>query len=278
MLEALDPRLLRHYNAQLQATVNAGISKPVVELWVLLYKEADRSPTAYFDGAASAFAQTQVAVWGDRARDRALPRLPAALDADWGYKHTTDKHLRTYFYQHTGLYLWLQQFGRAYPSLRYLWRMEPDVMLTGSLGSLISRSSRDATSDLLLPKTIPRSQAPRYGCSREDYRHDEVYGQIFSQPSERAQPHEPFSGGAGGPAYTPGTAVHTPSAALHTPGLARASVPCTTHWTLNTPLLRLVGPRDEPVFALVPVARLSVRFVNETLGQVRGGYGKRLLG
>lgn len=262
VLEALEPRLLRHYNAQLQVTVNAGLSKPVVELWVLFYKEADRSPSAYFDGAASALAQTQIAVWGDQARDRALPRLPGALAASWGFQQQTDAHLRTYFYQHTGLYLWLRQFGSAYPSLRYLWRMEPDVMLTGSLGSLISFSARDRTSDLLLPKATSRLHAPRYGCSKQRYRPDEAYGQRLPQPSERVQPPGESSGG-------PGAAIHTTNTALHT---HEAWVPpCTTHWTLNTPLLRLVRPQDEPVFALVPIARLSVRFVTETLGQVRVG-------
>jgi len=240
-VEAVEQRMLSHYHTQLAATINAGLKKPVAELWLLLYSRKDSRGGAYFDAAASGAAQTQVAVWGDRARDRAFPRASRALATHWGYRVQKDVHLKTYFYQHTGLYLWLREFRSAYRNLRFLWRMEPDVMLTGPLGQLLSLSARDQASDLLLPRLTGRNITPYYGCTKKRYRPHEAWGAYPPEP-DPAHPH----------------------------------VMCTTHWVANTPLLNMTRPGAGPVFALVPVGRYSIRFINETMRTVRAATFRSL--
>lgn len=228
-LKDVEPPLLRRYQKELAETVNAGRARPRAEIWVLLYQPKDRSKVAYFDLTASTELRAQIAVWGDLARDHALPEMKKALDNHWGFQHPNETYLKTYFYQHTGLFLWFCEFRGAYPALKFIWRMEPDVMVSDTLGSLLIRSARDQISDVLLPKLSSRSQAPLYGCSKQRFRIGEKYGEELH---------------------------------LRTSG---QESPCTTHWTLNTPILHLTRHGEQPVFTIVPVGRFSVRFITETM-------------
>lgn len=82
-------------------------------------------------------------------------------------------HIRRYFYFHSSLLLWNQSFGQHYPALRYMWRLEPDVLFAGSWATLLERTdpmtishhpgrttTRDA--DVLLPRVTLQDHDPGY--------------------------------------------------------------------------------------------------------------------
>eukprot|EP00967_Tisochrysis_lutea_P006657 scaffold7916_cov31-Tisochrysis_lutea.AAC.3 len=54
---------------------------------------------------------------------------------------------------HASLLLWNDTFAHAYPNYERLWRIEPDVMFTGNMSSLLARSAH-VQSDLLLPHYV----------------------------------------------------------------------------------------------------------------------------
>lgn len=156
-------------------------------------------------------------MWSNRARDAALPAVAPALAAHWGYRQQRVDYLRTYYYQHVGLLLWHRTFGTAYTALRYFWRMEPDVLYTGSLGAMLAAASRDTTSDALLPPASSQKRSPHYGCHRAQLRPDEVWEEKLDAPSGRCDT-------------------------------------CVTHWTLNWPLVSSIPPEHRSC-SLVLVGR-----------------------
>ena len=56
---------------------------------------------------------------------------------------------------------WLDEHGKSYPNVRYLWRSEPDVAFSGSIDALLELSARDEA-DVLLPATRSREEQPHY--------------------------------------------------------------------------------------------------------------------
>ena len=151
-VSAMDARLLHHYTLQLRDAVRTA-------LWVLLYRPA----LEQVETGESVALGLPVCAWGDGALRRELPRLSeqigriARLGEGLGegnegrYSSTKTKaNQGRYFWFHSTLLLWNVSFGHAYPSLRFLWRVEPDVVYAGSLGMLVKRTSI-TRSDLLMP-------------------------------------------------------------------------------------------------------------------------------
>jgi hypothetical protein len=63
---------------------------------------------------------------------------------------------------HASLLLWNDSLAHAYPNYVHLWRIEPDVMFSGNMSSLLARSAR-VTSDILLAHYVRRDWDRRVG-------------------------------------------------------------------------------------------------------------------
>lgn len=63
---------------------------------------------------------------------------------------------------HASLLLWNDTLAHAYPNYQSLWRIEPDVMFSGNMSSLLALSAR-VPSDLLLPAYVRREWDRRMG-------------------------------------------------------------------------------------------------------------------
>ena len=151
-VSAVDARLLHHYALQLQDAARTA-------LWVLLY----RPELEQIESGESAALGLPVCAWGDGALRRELPVLSeqigriGSLGEGLGHENEgrysaskTKANQGRYFWFHSTLLLWNASFGHAYPALRYLWRVEPDVVYAGSLGILARRAS-STRADLLMP-------------------------------------------------------------------------------------------------------------------------------
>ena len=57
---------------------------------------------------------------------------------------------------HTSLLLWNDTLAHAYPRYKYVWRIEPDVMYSGNMSSLLQQSSKMRT-DVVLPRYIRKA-------------------------------------------------------------------------------------------------------------------------
>ena len=151
-IDKTDERLLRHYRAQLAH----GMAAPA-ELWLLLMATPSSAPFARASAATAAAPARALGVptfvWSEMGLHARLPALAAAVNRSLRTlaAERVQNHAR-YYYYHASLLLWLEvcASARTYPAIRYLWRLEPDVVFTGSLATLVGRSARVA-SDVLLP-------------------------------------------------------------------------------------------------------------------------------
>ena len=145
-----DEVLLRHYQRQLAA--GATSMQVHAQLWLMLMV----TPTY---GAVELGERTfeslgvPVLAWSEAGLHRGLPGLAAAVPRSLRTMALEkDPNHARYFFFHATLLLWHQVCGaREYPRLRYVWRLEPDVVFAGSLASLLELSAR-APADLLLPR------------------------------------------------------------------------------------------------------------------------------
>lgn len=100
-----------------------------------------------------------VCLWSEKDVFRAFPRIPEAMQTSKAFNRTIRAHeapyIAQYFWFHASLAVWRRWHGDAYPSARYLWRLEPDVVYAGHLRSLL-RWSELITVDVLLPNLIRR--------------------------------------------------------------------------------------------------------------------------
>ena len=144
-----DEVLLRHYQRQLAA--GATSMNVHAQLWLMLMV----TPTY---GAVELGERTfeslgvPVLAWSEAGLHRGLPGLAAAVRRSLRTmaQEMNPNHSR-YFFFHATLLLWHLVCGaREYPRLRYVWRLEPDVVFAGSLASLLQLSTR-TPADLLLP-------------------------------------------------------------------------------------------------------------------------------
>jgi len=154
-IEPNDERLLLRYKTELDA----------VPLWVLYLRPKSRQPLAL---QRLRTAGVPNFVWSRHKIGSQLPSLAAALaraerDNASAYSQTPEPNLKLYFFMHSALLLWLRAHGSSYPRLRYMWRLEPDVLFAGPLAQLVSLAAQHvATTDVLLPKLWLQENVPRY--------------------------------------------------------------------------------------------------------------------
>uniref|UniRef100_A0A7S3ATT2 Hexosyltransferase n=1 Tax=Haptolina ericina TaxID=156174 RepID=A0A7S3ATT2_9EUKA len=67
-----------------------------------------------------------------------------------------------YYWLHASLLLWHTRFGAAYRDLKYIWRIEPDTVFTGSIDRLLSQA-KAMRSDVLLPGARDEGEVLNYG-------------------------------------------------------------------------------------------------------------------
>mmetsp|Transcript_50982 Transcript_50982/g.108939 ORF Transcript_50982/g.108939 Transcript_50982/m.108939 type:complete len:320 (-) Transcript_50982:231-1190(-) len=154
-LDTVDARLYLHYSRQLRFALQPTRTR----LWLLLYQSklpdvriAPAEATAIEGGACS---------WGDGALRAVFPRLASAIDTNADISRTPQVNHRRYWWFHASLLLWNRSFGHAYPRLRYWWRVEPDVLFSGSWADLLLRTSR-RDEDVVLPRLISYAHDPTY--------------------------------------------------------------------------------------------------------------------
>eukprot|EP00966_Prymnesium_polylepis_P009615 221900-Prymnesium_polylepis.1 len=153
VLAPLDIRLFRHYSRQLRYAQPPSMAR----LWVLLYRPDEEGVQALLEQSRDI--EAGACVWGDGTVRRALPALAANAERDAA--NTPDPNHRRYFWFHSSLLLWNRTFGHAYPNVRYLWRVEPDVLFAGSWTSLLGLADRQEA-DLVLPQLTTHTAHPGY--------------------------------------------------------------------------------------------------------------------
>lgn len=140
------------------------------QLWLLLLAARGSRLTSKMHSLG-----VPVFMWSEPALGMRIPRLRAAFDRSLQALATeTDLNHVRYYWFHFSLLLWHQQCGREYPRLRYVWRLEPDVVFAGSLATLLQLSSR-ASADLLLPALWSFEQ------TSQRYRHWEANAEPLRQ-------------------------------------------------------------------------------------------------
>jgi len=151
-LDCTDARLINHHAIDLRdAPQIAG------ELWLMLLDEltsAEASQARCSSPNATATAQAigaGVCLWRPEHLFAAYPGLVAGLNTSSAYANETDYHMRRYYWLHASLMLWHARYAETYSTARFYWRMEPDVVFSGRLSSLLNRTAADP-SDLLLHK------------------------------------------------------------------------------------------------------------------------------
>ena len=216
-LTPLDVRLYRHYSRQLR------YSQSRARLWVLLYQPAQDGVQSLPD--ASKEVEAGVCVWGDGTLRRALPALAARTAG--ASANTPDPNHRRYFWFHSSLLLWNRTFGHAYPNVRYLWRVEPDVLFAGSWTELVGLADRQQSVDLLLPHLTTHAAHP---------------GVIPCDPNPGPQAGCPHPSAGSFDAHSAPHCGQYP------------------HWGRNKHILRRI-PREEWVYSLVSIGRFSRRFM-----------------
>ena len=151
-IEPNDERLLLRYKTELAE----------VPLWILFLRPKSRQPLAL---QRLRTAGVPNFVWNRHKIGSQLPRLAAALaraerDNGSAYSQTPEPNLKLYFFMHSALLLWLRAHGASYPRLRYMWRLEPDVLFAGPLSHLVSLAAQHVSADVLLPKLWLQENVP----------------------------------------------------------------------------------------------------------------------
>ena len=138
-VQAVDLHIWRVHARQLDSSSSA-------RLWVLLLaQEPEPTKLPWADR------ELPVCVWRYEHALWRLPKLATALADPLGpAAREVDPHLRRYYYMHTSLLLWWEAAGHRVPSLRFIWRVEPDVLFSGPWPTLL-RLANASDADLLLP-------------------------------------------------------------------------------------------------------------------------------
>ncbi len=89
---------------------------------------------------------TPVCIWSLENLYRLFPTLRDAIANSASYKQTGG-YLAFYFWFHQSLIYWLKMYRNQFPHVKYLWRIEPDVLFSGDISQArdaISADLRDA--------------------------------------------------------------------------------------------------------------------------------------
>eukprot|EP00965_Chrysotila_dentata_P074490 2460155-Pleurochrysis_carterae.AAC.5 len=146
-----------HRSKQMSISINARVSS----LQMMLYRPWEAGVLA---GAASDELGEGVCVWGDAALRTLFPRLAVSIDTHQGMASTPEANHRRYFWFHASLMVWNASFGHAYPNVKYWWRIEPDVLFSGSWAALLRHTlahPRSGSDDVLLPRLTTYMQDPK---------------------------------------------------------------------------------------------------------------------
>lgn len=156
MMDHRDLALYRLYSRELQ-------SQPKTSFWaILLHSGYDKMSRVQLtltkaDKCCQACAENIIA-YGEQAVWRMYPRLGEAVKAhpdiqEWESRGQDYKYIGFYHWFHASMAMWYAHYGNCFHELKYVWRLEPDVLWTGTIDTLISLASEDTTSDVLLPTT-----------------------------------------------------------------------------------------------------------------------------
>lgn len=155
-----DERMLRHMGSQLEGTPALH-----AQLWLLLLVDPE-GPSPFERASARTKAEPaaslgcRIFLWTERALAARLPSLADAFNRTLGTLTMEEGNHALYHYLHAVLVLWNQLCGRDYPRLKYLWRLEPDVVFAGSLATLLEATAR-SEADVLLPAYWSYAQSAR---------------------------------------------------------------------------------------------------------------------
>ena len=157
-----DERMLHRMGLQLD-----GAPALHAQLWLLLLVDPE-GPSPFERASARTMAEPaeslgcRLFLWTERALAARLPDLADAFNRTlWTLTMEEGNH-GLYHYLHAVLVLWNQLCGRDYPRLKYVWRLEPDVVFAGSLATLLEATAR-SEADVLLPAYWSHAQsAVRY--------------------------------------------------------------------------------------------------------------------
>lgn len=160
-----DAVILQHYAKSVR-------QMPDVALWLLLFDNgvADVERYAAEVRSSESMHGLPVGLWGEGDVRRLYPRMHTSLQRSarngsielmgrsrHGPRNRGEMptYLRYYYFFHTSLLVWHAVHGHAFPHLKFVWRLEMDVLYAGSrsIGGLVSQPMRSAHAewDLLLP-------------------------------------------------------------------------------------------------------------------------------
>jgi hypothetical protein len=166
---SLDGCVADRADAQLlEMSVRELLHMPSTGVWLSLYSvgyenvsrvrlAGSSSPQSNAAGTCTGTCADGIYVWGEKAIWKRYPRLAEALKTH-PYMQREVSYLQKYYWFHAALNLWFAAFGACSPHVRYIWRLETDVVWTGSLDQLILLSNDD-TADVLLPPTFAEGKS-----------------------------------------------------------------------------------------------------------------------
>lgn len=125
-----------------------------VRAWVMLYRNVSDEPNPTQQARWRSL-DAPVCHWTRNDVFAAFPRLPSSIREsealETSRRDGTPQYIQDYFWFHCSLVVWLRWHQHAYPTLRHIWRFEPDVLVAGSLRQLFYWSSAHVA-DLVVPR------------------------------------------------------------------------------------------------------------------------------
>jgi len=139
--------------------------KGLAQLWVTIYdKELPSTRMEYSQELSAELGPGGWATWGDRTLTAIFPRAAHSLLRHRGVQFEAPQYLGLYYFLTASLGMWDRTFGANYHSLKYWWRMEPDVLFSGNLYSFVATSAIHSDADCVLPGPfLSQNQMPYYG-------------------------------------------------------------------------------------------------------------------
>lgn len=172
VLTDVDARIFAH-NARM---LDGGRTTPGTSharLWLLLFDKQHKGGIVQ-DEALSRQVAADACVWGEPDLFHAMPRLAKSITSGThaGMAATPEPNHRRYFWFHASLVLWNRTFGRRYPHQRFWWRIEPDVIFSGSLAVLVGQLSAPAitTAGAAISRAHPAASAASRASHRPQLR------------------------------------------------------------------------------------------------------------
>ena len=169
-VDATDARIWAHFSKDMAANL------PTASLWLLYFHDMQWEAGWLSLGRyASSLARTaaeqrkwqathrmEVCIWSPLDVARLFPALLATVRAGGGgLSQEPAVHEQRYYWFHSSLAVWDAVYSHAYTSVRYIWRIEPDVLLASMAGAPLSPLiglAGSSTADVLLPRLTSQAQ------------------------------------------------------------------------------------------------------------------------